>query len=150
MKTSRPSVGFALPLLRAALLALTGCQHYGQYLDTTPRDVGAQVLTGTVVLPPDLTLPADAIIIVRLLDTSRNDLPVTEQTIARPAAGQSLAFQLDYQAADIQPPHHARLEARVSYGGQLRLMSGRTSLVTPANAGQPFRVPLGPLGGAAP
>ena len=141
MKTFRPS----LFLFFAGLLALVGCQ----YVDTTPLAPGYQVLKGTVTCPPDVTLPPDASVAVWLLDTANNDIPVGTQTIKNPGAS-PIPFAIDYTASDLQLPHHVRIEARVEYGGKLRLMSGHSHVVTPDNASQPFSLTVSPLGGAGP
>jgi uncharacterized lipoprotein YbaY len=140
-----------LPAL-ALLFALAGCKSASPYLNTAPRPMGDQVLRGTVSYPAGVELPADAVLTVRLLDASRNDLPISSQTIARPGAS-PVAFQIDYKAEDIRPPRRAWVEARVSFGGRLRLRSNAlnaTGLVTPENASRPVALAVNPIAGAAP
>jgi uncharacterized lipoprotein YbaY len=134
-----------LLLLFAGLLAPAGCR----YVDTTPMATGDQVLKGAITCPPDLTLPADASITVWLLDTANNDIPVGNQTIKNPGTS-PIPFEIDYTASDIQLPHHVRIEARIEYGGKLRLMSGRNHQVTPTNANESFALTVSPLSGAGP
>jgi uncharacterized lipoprotein YbaY len=74
---------------------------------------------------------------------------VGTQTIKNPGAS-PIPFEVDYTASDIQLPHHVRIEARIEYGGKLRLMSGHTHQVTPTNANEPFALTVSALGGAAP
>jgi uncharacterized lipoprotein YbaY len=115
-----------------------------------PLPTGDQVLNVTVGWPSNVTLPADAVITVSLLDVSRDNLPLDERTLAQPGA-QPVAFQLAYKAEEIQPPHRARLEARISYGGRLRLISNRQrNFVTTSNAAGTFALTVDPLGGTAP
>ena len=144
MKTVFASAVF-FPLV--LLLALAGCSH----IDLTPQPSGYKVLTGTIVFDPSLILPADAIITVRLLDSRRDNLPLGEQTIKQPGKS-PVAFQIDYRAEDIQPPHDARLDVRIAYGGRLRLTSSQrattASLVSPRNAAQPFTLNVSGLSGA--
>ncbi len=132
-------------LLLAGLLALAGCQ----YVDTTPMATGDQVLKGAITCPPDLTLPADASVTVWLLDTANNNIPVGTQTIRHPGVS-PIPFEIDYTASDLEVPHRVRIEARIEYGGKLRLMSGHTHQVTSANARQPFALTVSELSGAGP
>jgi uncharacterized lipoprotein YbaY len=134
------------------LLAFAGCQGSGRYLDTAPRPMGDQVLRGTVSYPPGVELPADAVLTVRMLDLSRNELPFASQTIERPGKS-PVAFQIDYRAEDIRPPRRVRVEARIAFGGRLRLRTNTTTsvgLVTPDNAAQPVALIVSPIAGAAP
>ena len=135
----------------AALLAGGGCGH----LSTTAGGDTNRVITGTVNFRGDLVLPADAEVIVRLIDASavgqarsaaNKDLPVLdrpkveltpqvlgEQTIKAPAAG-PVPFRIEYSADDALLRHGLNLEARISYGGRVRLRTVNTRAVTAGNA----------------
>ena len=136
--------------LPALLLALAGCQ----YMDTTPMPTGNQVLKVTVAWPAGVTLPDDATVTVTLLDLSRNNLPIDQRTLAHPGASPA-TLELFYRAEDLQPPHRARVEARVAWGGRLRLRSNSVistaeGLVTPENAARPVALKVNPLADAGP
>ncbi len=143
----------ALPsLLFTSFIAFAGCQQYSKYIDTTPSPVGDHTITGTVVIPPGINLPPDAIVTVWLVDRSQNDLRFAGQTIRQPPAGKPIPFQIDYKAEEIRPPHNVRLDALIEYSGRLRLMSssiGRVNNVTPENADTPFTLKLAELSGTA-
>lgn len=135
----------------AALLAGGGCMH----LDTRPAGDPNRVISGTVNFRSDLVLPADTEVVVRLIDVSavaqtrsaaNKDLPVVdrpraelppqvlgEQTIKAPAAG-PVAFRIEYHADDALLRHGLNLEARISYGGRVRLRTVNTRAVTLGNA----------------
>ncbi len=144
----------AFRLLRAALpallLVLAGCQ----YMDTTPMATGNQVLKVSVAWPAGVTLPDDATVTVTLLDLSRNSLPMDQRTLAHPGAS-PVTLELFYRAEDIQPPHRARVEARVAWGGRLRMSSKSLTatsagLVTPENAARPVALTVSSLADAGP
>jgi uncharacterized lipoprotein YbaY len=148
MKFFRLSQAVFLPL--TLLLALAGCQ----FMDTSPLPTGNQVLKVTVAWPAGVMLPDDATVTVTLLDLSRNNLPMDQRTLAHPGASPA-TLELFYRAKDIQPPHRARVEARVAWGGQLRLRSNSiistsAGLVTPENAARTVALTVSPISGAGP
>jgi uncharacterized lipoprotein YbaY len=114
--------------------------------------MGDQVLRGTVNYPSGGELPADAVLTVRMFDLSRNELLLADHTIERPGKS-PVAFQIYYRAEDIRPPRRVRNEARIAFGGRLRLRSNTTTsvgLVTPDNAAQPITLTVYPITGAGP
>lgn len=134
-----------------AVLLAGGCAH----LSTTAGGDPNRVIVGTVNFRGDLALPADTEVVVRLLDASggtlarsaaNRDLPVVdrpraevppqvlgEQAIRAPASG-PIPFRIEYTADDNQLNHGLNLEARISYGGRVRLRTIITRAVTPGNA----------------
>jgi uncharacterized lipoprotein YbaY len=62
-----------------------------------------------------------------------------EQTIKAPPAG-PVAFRIEYNADDSLLRHGLNLDARISYGGRVRLRTVNTRAVTWGNAGDPHAV----------
>ena len=144
-------------VLCAALLAGGGCGA----INTSPGSDPNRVITGTVNFRGDLVLPPDAEVVVRLFDASAigqaksaaaRDLPVVdrpkaqltpqvlgEQTIKAPPAG-PVAFRIEYNADDSLLRHGLNIDARISYGGQVRLRTVNTRAVTLGNAGDPHQI----------
>lgn len=141
----------------AGLLLGAGCAN----ITTTPGGDPNRVITGTVNYRSDLALPPDAEVVVRLLDPSgRNqasnpatkDLPVTpqakapptpvllaEQTIKAPGPG-PIPFRLEYSAEDDLLRRGLNLEARISFGGRVRLRTVSSRVVTLGNSTDPHSV----------
>jgi len=137
------------------LLAATACSH----LDLTPESDPERVVTGTVNLRADLTLPPDAVLVVRVIDPAgigqvraaavKNDLPVTagdramavapveqvlgEQTIPAPT-GPAVPFRIEYHADDSLMRHGLNIDARISYGGRVRFRTANAHVLTLNNA----------------
>lgn len=143
--------------LGAALLAGGGCAA----INTTAGGETNRVIAGTVNFRGDFVLPADAEVVVRLIDAAavgrerslaNKDLPLVdrpkaepapqvlgEQTIKAPAAG-PVPFRIDYNADDELLRHGLNLDARISYGGRVRLRTVTTRAVTLGNAADPHEV----------
>ena len=146
-----------LSALCAALLAGGGCGT----INTTSGGDTNRVIKGTVNFRSDLVLPPDAEVVVRLFDASAlgqsksaaaRDLPVVdrpkaqltpqvlgEQTIKAPPAG-PVAFRIEYEADDSLLRHGLNIDARISYGGRVRLRTVNTRAVTLGNAADPHEV----------
>jgi uncharacterized lipoprotein YbaY len=141
-----------LPIIAACVTLLVGgCGH----ITTTVEGDANRVIVGTVNFRGDLVLPPDAEVVVRLVDASatnqarsvaNKDLPVVdrpraeltaqvlgEQTIKAPTAG-PVAFRIEYRADDALLRHGLNLDARISYGGRVRLRTVNTRAVTLGNA----------------
>jgi uncharacterized lipoprotein YbaY len=139
-----------------ALLA-GGCGH----VSTTTGGETNRVIAGTVNFPGNVVLPADAEVLVRLVDAAamgrsravaNKDLPVVdrpraeltaqvlgEQTIKAPPAG-PVAFSIEYTADDSLLRHGLNLEARISFGGRVRFRTVTTRAVTLGNASDPHAI----------
>ncbi len=135
----------------------TGCGS----INLTPEGDSNRVITGRINFRSDLVLPADAVVVVRIVDTaamgqlnsaSDKDLPVVgrpkaelvpqvlgEQTIQAPAPG-PVAFRIEYQASDRVLRHGLNLDARISYGGRVQLRTVEVRVVTLGNATDPHQV----------
>jgi len=114
-----------------------GCGH----LDFTPQDDSNRVLNGTVAFNGPVTLPDDAVVLVRVIDavpppavtqapgdtTLKHPVPppdmppdvLGEKTIRNPGTP-PIPFQVEYRAEADQLRHGLNIEARVSYGGKVR------------------------------
>jgi uncharacterized lipoprotein YbaY len=137
----RHPLGF---MAAAAALALAGCGH----LELSPEGDPARVLTGQVVLSEPAELPADAVIAVRVVDASNAALPpevLGSQTIRNPGAP-PVGFRLEYRAEDEVLRRGLNIEARVSVDGKVRYYNLNRYVVTLANASDPHRIYVNPVG----
>ena len=134
-----------------ALLAGAACEH----LDLTPEGDPNRVIAGTVNFRADLTLPANAVVVVRVVDAANleqvraaanTDLPLInrpkvpaveqvlgEQTI-NAATGAPVAFRIEYRADDSLLRHGLNLDARISYDGKVRFRTVNAHVITLSNA----------------
>ena len=119
-------------LLLVVLLAVAG-------IAPMPALAATSSVTGTVNLQPQrFALPANALLEVRLEDTSRADAAaVTVAKITLPAAGQPLPipFRIDFEAAAVDPTHRYSVRALVTSGGRLIYMSPAAHPVLTQGAG---------------
>ena len=132
MKTTRLSP--ALLFAGLFVLALAGCSS----LDMTPSPTGDRVLTGTVNCRAGSSLPADAVVTVRLLDLSKEPPAVLASKTYEHPGDMPVAFSLDYKAEDVSPPSRAGLDARISVGGKLRYYNANPVYLSPNSAADPF------------
>ena len=148
-----------------AVFLLAGCGHMD--LDLTPEGNPNRALTGTVEFRDAVNLPADAVVVVRVLGVlppnpqavsgilgqppapgSQAELPpqvLGEQRIEAPSAT-PIPFRIDYRATDDQLRAGLKVEARVSVGGSVRWFNRNSYSVNLANAGDPHAVTVDPAG----
>lgn len=144
------------------LLACFGCGH----VDLAPEGNPDRVVTGTVDVRMNLLPPADAEVVVRLVEPSdvtsaptvaggdlvlgergartRPERVVAEQVIRAPAAV-PVPFRLEFRADDAQLRHGLNIEARISWGGRVRFRTVSAQVVTLATVGVPQVVWVEPL-----
>ena len=137
----RPMLGF---LSLAAALALAGC---GQ-LDLTPEGDPSRVLSGEVDMGNDVTLPADTVVTVRVVDASAAGVPpqvLGSQTLTNPGAV-PVPFRVEYRAEDELLRRGLNIEVRVSFGGRVRFFNKNNYAVTLGNAADTHRVSVNPVG----
>jgi len=149
----------------AAAVVLAGCGHMA--MDLTPEGNPDRVLTGTVDFSNAVTLPGDAVVVVRVLGFlppnpqavagvpgalpapgSEAEMPpqvLGEQTIKDPPAA-PIPYRLEYQATDDQLRAGLKLEARVSYGGKVRWFNVNSYSVNLNNVGDPHGITVDPAG----
>lgn len=141
----------------ALLLVGAGCEN----ITTTRGGNPDRVIAGKVYIPGGGTLPADAEVVVRLIDTAgmpvvRNaassNLPVGDRARVEPVAqvlgeqvirggGETpVAFRFEYRADDSLLRHGLNLEARVSIGGRIRMRTVNFRAVTLGNAADTHEV----------
>jgi uncharacterized lipoprotein YbaY len=135
----RPLLGF---LSLASALALAGC---GQ-LDLTPEGDPSRVLVGEVDVGNDVTLPADTVVTVRVVDASVTGMPpqvLGAQTIGSPV-GAPIPFRVEYRAEDEVLRRGLNIEVRISYGGKVRFFNRNNYAVTLGNAADTHRVTVNP------
>ncbi len=149
-----------LPPLALAALALAGCASAS--LDIRPEGDPNRTLRGTVNFRSETPLPADAEVVVRVVDpmsfeqartAASRDVPVQAraQVTAMPtllaeqrvtlAPGQSLPFAIEFNASDELLRRGVNIEARITYGGTVRYRTINAHLVTLGNlARNPYEV----------
>ena len=124
---------------QVALLSLLtgGCGH----LDLTPEGKSDRVVVGSVDFGNPIALPADSVVVVRVVDATRVTETSPAQVIGSPSVGQKpvtlppkvlgeqiirnpgqapVPFRIEYTAMDEQLRHGINIEARVSFGGRVR------------------------------
>ncbi|HEY9347916.1 MAG TPA: YbaY family lipoprotein [Inquilinus sp.] len=121
-----------LAVLTAAL-ALAGCGKTGESAaPQMPAPIASAEVTGTATYRERIALPADAELVVQLLDVSLADAPstvVAEQRIAPVRV--PAAFTLTYDPAQIDQRHSYAVSARVERGGkQLFITDTRHPVLT--------------------
>lgn len=133
-------------LLRVLILAALGA--------TAPASAATGVVTGTVNFQQRFALPADALLDVRLEDTSRAD--AAAPTIARtgfPAAGKPvpIPFRIEFDPAAIDATHRYSVRATITSEGRLLYTSTSVHPVLTQGAGNDAAIDvylLLPAGGA--
>jgi uncharacterized lipoprotein YbaY len=153
MKTS-PLLLFAAC---AAFLTGPACSH----IEITQEGDPHRTVSGTVEFRSDLALPADAVVVVRLVDlagteqmraTANRDLPLGDRAKADPvpqvlgeqtitgAKGGSIPFHIEFMADDRLLRHGLNLDARISFGGKVRFRTASGHVVTLGNVEYPHTV----------
>ncbi|MGK9169060.1 YbaY family lipoprotein [Inquilinus limosus] len=111
-----------LAVTLAAAFVLAACGPTGEPVTPmqTATPAASAAVTGTATYRERIALPADAELIVQLLDVSLADAPSTviaEQRIAPVRV--PVSFTLSYDPARIDQSHLYAVSARVERGGQL-------------------------------
>jgi uncharacterized lipoprotein YbaY len=131
-----------LAALGLAFLA-AGCGH----MDLTPEGDPNRILTGTVETRDPMLLPRDAVAMVRVLDSSRADMPpqvLGDVEIRNPGAT-PIPFRIEYRADDALLLRGLNVEARISYDGKVRYSTLNQVGLTMRNAMDPHRVTVNAL-----
>ena len=153
-----------LSVAGALLFAVLGCSH----LDLAPAGNPNRVLTGTVNTRMNLLPPPDAQVVVRLIvppDTTAAPTPaaknmvigergsreqpeqvIAEQVIHAPPTV-PVPFRLEFQADDAELEHGLNIEARISWGRELRFRNIEAQAVTleTVNSGKPITLLVEPV-----
>ena len=144
----------SLLLLAAFAFATAGCGH----LDMARESDSNRVLTGTVNVRMDLLPPPDSEVVIRIVEPAdvtaaptaptrdmvigergaheRPENVVAEQVIKAPAA-MPVPFRIEYRASDASLRRGLNIEARISWGRQLRFRNIESQAITLATADQP-------------
>jgi uncharacterized lipoprotein YbaY len=131
-------------LFAAAALALSGC---GQ-MDLTPEGDPGRVLTGIVDIGQETALPQDATVTVRVVNMTDASMPpvvLGSQTIKSPGVA-PVRFRIEYRAEDEILRQGLNIDARISFGGQVRYYNVNKYAVTLGNAADEHRVTVVPFG----
>jgi putative lipoprotein len=121
----------------AAAMTLAACGPTGETAAPAPAPVASAAVTGTATYRERIALPADAELIVQLLDVSLADAPstvVAEQRIAPVRV--PATFTLSYDPAQIDQRHSYAVSARVERAGkQLFVTDTRHPVLTQGGGG---------------
>ncbi|OWJ66382.1 hypothetical protein BWR60_14460 [Inquilinus limosus] len=104
----------------AVAMALAACGPTAEPAAPTPAPAASATVTGTATYRERIALPADAELIVQLVDVSLADAPSTviaEQRIAPVRV--PAAFTLTYDPAQIDQRHSYAVSAKVERAGTL-------------------------------
>ena len=148
---------FALWFAAGLALVAAGCANFTPSRESADAN---RVVTGMVHYHGE-SLPSDAEVVVRLFDpagtsqvrsAAKNDLPtgdrpkadivpqtLGEQVIKSPGPG-PVPFRIEYSADDALLRHGLNLEARISYGGRVRMRTVNFRAVTLSNSTDPQTV----------
>ena len=154
MKISSPF----LLLATGAVLALTaGCTN----LEVVSAGDPHRAVNGTVEFRSAMTLPDDAVVVVRIVDmagteqmrsAANRDLPIGERAKAEPVPqvlgeqtitgfkGNSVPFHIEFVGDDDLLRHGLNIDARISSGGKIRFRTGNAHVVTFGNVEYPHTV----------
>lgn len=149
-------------LLVLSVIWLAGCGH----LDVTPEGNPDRVLVGTVELAGQASLPAESVVVVRIVDPARTNAPsptavlgtvsaaapemsqpptvLGEQTVRNPA-GQPVPIRIEYTATDEQLRRGLNIETRVACGGRVRFSNRTGFAITLMNVADPHRIVVDPV-----
>ncbi|GAB4468526.1 MAG: hypothetical protein OHK0037_26190 [Elainellaceae cyanobacterium] len=109
----------------------------------------SSLVTGTVSYLPRIALPPNALIEVSLADVSRADAPariLASQTIQAAGRQVPFAFELPYDAAQIDSRYSYAVQARITVDGQLRFINTtRTSVITNGGPTKDIEVVVNPV-----
>jgi uncharacterized lipoprotein YbaY len=123
-------------LLTCALAA--GCAD----MALSPPENIDRIVTGTVTFTEPATLPADAQVTIRVLDTSQtNGLSkiIADRTI-KGGGPSPIAFKIEFRAEEALVRRGLNLEARIEYGGKVQLFNANSFAITSANLSSPHEV----------
>jgi uncharacterized lipoprotein YbaY len=143
---------FPLVFLAAflALFAAAGCSH----IEVVPEGDPHRVVNGTVEVRTEMPLPADAVVVVRVIDqagteqarlAAGKDLPLGDRAKVTPAPqvlaeqtisgvqGNSVPFHLEFTADDELMRHGLNIEARISFAGKVRFRTAIAHALTLGN-----------------
>lgn len=154
MKISSP----LLLLATGAVLALTaGCANIEVVAPSDPQ----RTVNGTVEFRSAMTLPDDAVVVVRIVDmagteqkrsAASRDLPIGERAKTEPVPevlgeqtikglkGNSVPFHIEFVADDDLLRHGINIDARISSGGKVRFRTVNAHVVTLGNVEYPHAV----------
>lgn len=133
-------------LLLLVLASLVGgCDQPTSATASSPAEMAS--LSGSLIYPQSLTLPADARIQVQLRDVSRANAPalvMAEVNLAVEGRQPPLPFTLHYDPALIQPAYSYSVGARITAAdGKLLLINDRhIGVLTRGGATAEVEVPL--------
>ncbi len=133
----------AVSLSIALVLFSAGCGN----LDLTPPGFGDRVAQGSVTFRVAEPLPANAEVIVQVVDKSSNEgrgEVLGEQTIIEPSKP-PIPFRIEYRAEDAVLRRGLNIDVRVSIGKKLAYYTASAHPLTSANENEMHLVEVEPV-----
>jgi putative lipoprotein len=149
-------MSFRLPLLAAAVLALSACSMFShRHKEDAPTATAApaapvhqalmKTMVGDVRYDLPQAIPADAVLIVTLADVSRQDVAartVAEERI-QPVGASPVEFMLSYDPAELKDGVDFAIGVRLQQGDKLLAINDtRTSVLGRSGENGPVSITL--------
>lgn len=101
-----------------------------------------RLVTGTVSFTEPATLPSDAVIVVRVLETSRKDgmSRIIGEQVIKGGGNSPIPYKVEFRAEDALVQRGMNIEARVAYDGKVQLFNGNTYAITPTDLSTPKEI----------
>lgn len=140
-----------------ALFAAAGCSH----IEITQAGDPHRTVHGTVEFRSEMTLPPDAVVVVRVIDmagteqmrtAATKDLPLGDRAKIEPlpqelgkqtitgVKGSSIPFSIDFYADDSLLRHGVNIDARISVDGKVKFRTAVAHVLTLGNIESPHAV----------
>lgn len=149
-------MSFRLPLLAAAVFALSACSMFShRHKEDAPAATAApaapvhqalmKTLIGDVRYELPQAVPADAVLIVTLADVSRQDVPartIAEERV-QPVGASPVDFMLSYDPAELKDGVDFAIGVRLQQGDKLLAINDtRTSVLGRSGENGPVSITL--------
>jgi uncharacterized lipoprotein YbaY len=111
-------------------------------LAMSPLEDNNRVVTGTVTFTEPATLPADARVTVRVLDTSQTNgvSKIIADQLIKGGGPSPIAFKIEFRAEQALLQRGLNIEARVDFDGKVQLFNGNSYAVTVGNISAPHEI----------
>ena len=130
----------SLSFLSAALLiCLVGCA--GVDFEMAKAGDPERVLTGTVSWVAEDPLPPDAVLRIRIVDTTKPELPaVVKEEEIRGLGMSPTTFRIEYRAEDALLRRGLNVEARIAFAGKIRYYNADSYNITINSYSRPLQL----------
>ncbi len=122
-----------------ALFVFAGCGN-AQFEMAKAGDP-ERVLTGKVSFVAEDPLPPDAVLRIRIIDTTKPDLPVTvKEEEIHGLTTSPVEYRVEYHAEDALLTRGLNVEARIAFGGKMRFFNANAYNITINNFTRPLDI----------